>query len=50
MGEIEEDIRIFALENAIEHDGQGQMGPVLGKMMAMRPELRRDGKCYYMRR
>ena len=44
MDEIERDIRIFALENAVEHDGQAQMGPVLGKIMAMRPELRRDGK------
>ncbi|MCS7114343.1 MAG: glutamate--tRNA ligase [Candidatus Bathyarchaeota archaeon] len=33
-------IRKFALLNAIKHDGKAQTGPVLGKILAEKPELR----------
>ncbi|MEM2320083.1 MAG: glutamate--tRNA ligase [Candidatus Bathyarchaeia archaeon] len=33
-------IRKFALLNAIKHDGKAQVGPVLGKVLAEKPELR----------
>ncbi|MEM2547020.1 MAG: glutamate--tRNA ligase [Candidatus Bathyarchaeia archaeon] len=38
--EIEELIRKFALLNAIKHDGKAQPGPVIGKLLAEKPELR----------
>jgi len=38
--EIEELIRKFALLNAIKHDGRAQVGPVIGKVLAEKPELR----------
>lgn len=44
MDEIKKDIRIFSLENAVEHNGRARTGPVLGKIMAMRPELRKEVK------
>lgn len=41
---MKDEIRVFALENAIEHDGKAQMGSIMGKMMASHPELRKDPK------
>jgi glutamyl-tRNA synthetase len=38
--ELEELIRKFALLNAIKHDGKAQTGPVIGKVLAEKPELR----------
>jgi glutamyl-tRNA synthetase len=38
--EIEELIRKFALLNAIKHNGRAQVGPVIGKVLAEKPELR----------
>lgn len=38
--ELRETIRKFALLNAIKHDGKAQTGPVVGKVLAERPELR----------
>ncbi|MEM2280747.1 MAG: glutamate--tRNA ligase [Candidatus Bathyarchaeia archaeon] len=38
--EIEELIRKFALLNAVKHGGKAQTGPVIGKILAERPELR----------
>ncbi|MEM2419874.1 MAG: glutamate--tRNA ligase [Candidatus Bathyarchaeia archaeon] len=38
--EIEESIRKFALLNAVKHDGKAQPGPVIGKLLAEKPELR----------
>ncbi len=38
--ELRETIRKFALLNAIKHDGKAQTGPVIGKVLAERPEMR----------
>lgn len=38
--EIEGLIRKFALLNAVKHDGKAQPGPVIGKLLAEKPELR----------
>lgn len=38
--EIEEIIRKFALLNAVKHDGKAQAGPVIGKVLAEKPEVR----------
>ncbi|MEM1566065.1 MAG: glutamate--tRNA ligase [Candidatus Bathyarchaeia archaeon] len=38
--EIEELIRKFTLLNAVKHDGKAQPGPVIGKILAEKPELR----------
>ncbi len=37
-------IRKYALQNALEYDGKGVMGSVLGRMMGESPELRQFGK------
>ncbi|MCS7123851.1 MAG: glutamate--tRNA ligase [Candidatus Bathyarchaeota archaeon] len=42
--EIEELIRKFALLNAVKHDGKAQIGPVMGKVLAEKPELRTKAK------
>ncbi|MEM3874405.1 MAG: glutamate--tRNA ligase [Candidatus Bathyarchaeia archaeon] len=42
--ELRETIRKFALLNAIKHDGKAQTGPVVGKVLAERPELRAKAK------
>jgi glutamyl-tRNA synthetase len=42
--ELREIIRKFALLNAIKHDGKAQTGPVIGKVLAERPELRARAK------
>jgi len=42
--ELREIIRKFALLNAIKHDGKAQTGPVIGKVLAERPELRTKAK------
>jgi len=42
--ELREIIRKFALLNAIRHDGKAQTGPVVGKVLAERPELRTKAK------
>jgi glutamyl-tRNA synthetase len=42
--ELREIIRKFALLNAIKHDGKAQTGPVVGKVLAERPELRARAK------
>jgi len=42
--ELREIIRKFALLNAIKHDGKAQTGPVIGKILAERPELRARAK------
>jgi glutamyl-tRNA synthetase len=39
--EIKETIRKIALTNAIEHEGKAQPKPVLGRLLAENPELRR---------
>ncbi|MBN1539482.1 MAG: glutamate--tRNA ligase [Candidatus Thermoplasmatota archaeon] len=41
---MEEEILAFALQNALEHGGKAQAGPVMGKAMALFPDLRRDPK------
>lgn len=38
--EIADLIRKFALLNALKHEGKSQTGPVLGKVLAEKPELR----------
>jgi glutamyl-tRNA synthetase len=40
-----DEIRIFALMNALDHNGKAGMGPVMGKMMASHPELREDPRA-----
>ncbi|MEM3797347.1 MAG: glutamate--tRNA ligase [Candidatus Bathyarchaeia archaeon] len=40
LKEIEELARKIALLNAVKHDGKAQAGPVIGKLLAERPELR----------
>jgi glutamyl-tRNA synthetase len=42
--ELKELIRKFALLNAIKHDGKAQTGPVVGKVLAEKPELRAKAK------
>lgn len=37
---IEELARAYALLNAVKHSGKARVGPVMGKIMAARPELR----------
>jgi len=39
--EVEELARAYALINAVEHGGKAQLGPVMGKLMAVRPEWRK---------
>lgn len=41
---IKELIRKFALLNAIRHEGKAQSGPVVGKVLAEKPELREKVK------
>ncbi len=38
--DIAELIRKFALMNAVKHEGKAQTGPVIGKVLAEKPELR----------
>jgi len=38
--ELRELIRKLALLNAIRHDGKAQTGPVIGKILGEKPELR----------
>ncbi|MGA1793957.1 MAG: glutamate--tRNA ligase [Thermoplasmatota archaeon] len=46
---MEEEILAFALQNAIDHDGRANIGPVMGKAMALYPELKKDpGKASQM--
>ncbi|PMB74216.1 glutamate--tRNA ligase [Candidatus Bathyarchaeota archaeon] len=42
--ELREIIRKFALLNAIKHDGKAQTGPVVGKVLAEKPEWRARAK------
>jgi len=37
-------VRKFALQNALEYNGEGQAGSVLGRLLAERPELRPEAK------
>ena len=37
-------VRKFALQNALEYDGEGQSGSVLGRLLSERPELRPEAK------
>ena len=37
-------VRKFALQNALEYNGQGQVGSVLGRLLSERPELRGEAK------
>lgn len=41
---MDEEILVFALQNAIEHEGKAQVGSVMGKAMALFPDLRKDPK------
>jgi len=41
---MEEDILAFALQNAIDHGGKANIGPVMGKAMALYPDLKNDPK------
>lgn len=40
--DVRETIQRLALYNAFQHGGQAQAGPVLGKVLAERPDLKRD--------
>ena len=44
MGELEPEVvallRKYALQNALEYDGQGQAGSVMGRVMGENPDLR----------
>jgi glutamyl-tRNA synthetase len=44
MGELEPEVvallRKYALQNALEYDGQGQVGSVMGRVMGENPDLR----------
>ena len=44
MGELEPDVvallRKYALQNALEYDGEGQVGSVMGRVMGENPDLR----------
>ena len=42
--EVEELARAYALINAVEHGGKAQPGPVMGKLMAARPEWRKHAR------
>jgi len=42
--EITELIRKFALLNAVKHEGKAQTGPVVGKVLAEKPELKAKAK------
>ncbi|MEM2202270.1 MAG: glutamate--tRNA ligase [Candidatus Bathyarchaeia archaeon] len=42
--ELREIIRKFALLNAVKHNGKAQIGPVIGKVLAERPELQTRAK------
>lgn len=42
--EIKNLIRKFALLNAIKHEGKAQAGPVIGKVLAEKPELKTNAK------
>ena len=48
MGELEPAViallRKYALQNALEYDGQGQVGSVMGRVMAENPDLRSQAK------
>jgi len=48
MGELEPDVaallRKYALQNALEYDGQGQVGSVMGRVMGENPDLRARAK------
>lgn len=48
MGELEPEVaallRKYALQNALEYDGQGQVGSVMGRVMGENPDLRSRGK------
>ena len=37
-------VRKFALQNALEYNGEGQSGSVLGRLLSERPELRPEAK------
>ena len=37
-------VRKFALQNALEYDGEGQSGSVLGRLLSEKPELRPEAK------
>ena len=37
-------VRKFALQNALEYDGEGQAGSVLGRLLSERPGLRSEAK------
>ena len=42
--EVASAVRKFALQNALEYNGEGQAGSVLGRLLAERPELRPEAK------
>jgi len=48
MGELDPDVaallRKYALQNALEYDGQGQVGSVMGRVMGENPDLRTRAK------
>ncbi|MDE0708538.1 MAG: hypothetical protein OSB33_06270 [Candidatus Poseidoniales archaeon] len=48
MGELEPAViallRKYALQNALEYDGQGQVGSVMGRVMGENPDLRSQAK------
>ncbi len=48
MGELEPEVaallRKYALQNALEYDGQGQVGSVMGRVMGENPDLRAQAK------
>jgi glutamyl-tRNA synthetase len=43
-GNVEETVRKYALLNAYQHGGKAQPGAVLGKILAEKPELRREAR------
>ena len=48
MGELEPEVaallRKYALQNALEYDGQGQVGSVMGRVMGENADLRSRAK------
>ena len=38
-------IRHVALQNAVEYEGKGAIGSVIGRIMAMREDLKQHGKA-----
>ncbi|MEM2103994.1 MAG: glutamate--tRNA ligase [Candidatus Bathyarchaeia archaeon] len=42
--EVENLIRKFALLNAVKHDGKAKTGPVVGKVLAEKPEMKEKAK------